>query len=70
MSSFIIDSDIIYKQKSVVFSVAEPGCLSRILDPSFFPFRIPDPGVKKAPDLGFRIRNAGGIWGEEDASIN
>jgi hypothetical protein len=24
-------------------SVAEPGCLSRIPDPDFYPFRIPDP---------------------------
>jgi hypothetical protein len=24
-------------------SVADPGCLSRILDPDFYPFRIPDP---------------------------
>jgi hypothetical protein len=25
------------------YSVADPGCLSRILDPDFYPFRIPDP---------------------------
>jgi hypothetical protein len=24
-------------------SVADPGCLSRILDPDFYPSRIPDP---------------------------
>jgi hypothetical protein len=24
-------------------SVADPGCLSRIPDPDFYPFRIPDP---------------------------
>jgi hypothetical protein len=24
-------------------SVANPGCLSRIPDPDFYPFRIPDP---------------------------
>jgi hypothetical protein len=28
----------------------DPGCSSRIPDPDFLP--IPDPGVKKAPDLG------------------
>ncbi len=28
----------------------EPGCLFRIPDLDFFPSRIPDPGVKKAPD--------------------
>jgi hypothetical protein len=45
-------------------SVADPGYLSRIPDPDFYPsrirdprsgknlFRIPDPGVKKAPDPG------------------
>ncbi len=26
------------------------GCSFRIPDPDFFPFRIPDPGVKKVPD--------------------
>jgi hypothetical protein len=26
-----------------VFSVADRGCLSRIPDPDFYPFRIPDP---------------------------
>jgi hypothetical protein len=32
----------------------DPGCLSRIPDPDadFYPSRIPDPGVKKAPDPG------------------
>jgi hypothetical protein len=25
-------------------SVADPGCLSRIPDPDFYPSRIPDPG--------------------------
>ncbi len=28
---------------SVATSVADPGCLSRIPDPDFYPFRIPDP---------------------------
>ncbi len=51
-----------------VSSVADPGCLSRIRffstpdpgsglfipdpDADFYPSRIPDPGVKKAPDPG------------------
>ncbi len=30
-------------------SVADPGCLSRIPDPGFFPSRIPDPG-SRIPD--------------------
>jgi hypothetical protein len=36
----------------------DPGCSSRIPDPDadFLPSRIPDPGVKKAPDPGSRIR--------------
>ncbi len=33
-------------------SVADLGCLSRIPDPDFYPSRIPDPGVNKAPDPG------------------
>jgi hypothetical protein len=57
----------------MVYSVAEPGCLSRIRvfsipDPGFGSrIRIPDPGVKKAPDLGvrIRIRNTGDIWRED-----
>ncbi len=32
-----------------------PGCSSRIRDHGFYPFRIPNPGVKKAPDYGLRI---------------
>ncbi len=37
----------------------DPGCSSRIPDPdaNFLPSRIPDPGVKKAPNPGSRIRN-------------
>jgi hypothetical protein len=30
-------------------SVADPGCLSRILDPDFYPHQIPDPG-SRIPD--------------------
>jgi hypothetical protein len=39
----------------------DPGCSSRIPDPDadFLPSRIPDPGVKKAPNPGSRIRNTG-----------
>jgi hypothetical protein len=35
----------------------DPGCSSPILDPDadFLPSRIPDPGVKKAPNPGSRI---------------
>ncbi len=37
----------------------DPGCSSRIPDPKadFLPSRILDPGVKKAPNPGSRIRN-------------
>jgi hypothetical protein len=37
----------------------DPGCSSRIPDPDadFLPSRIPDPGVKKVPNPGSRIRN-------------
>ncbi len=36
----------------------DPGCSSRIPDPDadFLPSRIPDPGVKKVPNPGSRIR--------------
>jgi hypothetical protein len=33
----------------LVPSVADPGCLSRIPDPNFYPSRIPDPG-SRIPD--------------------
>jgi hypothetical protein len=34
----------------------DPGCSSRIRMLTFYPSRIPDPGIKKAPDPGSRIR--------------
>ncbi len=34
----------------------DPVCSSRIRMQTFYPSRIPDPGVKKAPDPGSRIR--------------
>jgi hypothetical protein len=34
----------------------DPGCSSRLQILTFYPSRIPDPGVKKAPDPGSRIR--------------
>jgi hypothetical protein len=41
------DSTLIWtkstKKEKYKFSVADPGCLSRIPDPDFYPFRIPDP---------------------------
>ncbi len=39
----------------------QAGCSSRIPDPNadFLPSRIPDPGVKKVPNPGSRIRNTG-----------
>jgi hypothetical protein len=35
----------------------DPGCSFRIRILIFYSSRIPDPGVKKAPDPGSRIRN-------------
>ena len=37
-------------------SVADPGCLSRIPDPDFYPSRIPDPG-SRIPDTGSKNSN-------------
>ncbi len=34
------------KKKHIFASVADPGCLSRIPDPDFYPSRIPDPGSR------------------------
>ncbi len=33
----------VYINQGVTNSVADPGCLSRIPDPDFYPSRIPDP---------------------------
>jgi hypothetical protein len=35
-------------QRRVFSSVADPGCLSRIPDPDFYPSRISDPGSKNS----------------------
>jgi hypothetical protein len=35
--------------RPIVSSVADPGCLSQIPDPDFYPSRIPDPG-SRIPD--------------------
>jgi hypothetical protein len=38
------NTDHIFKSLESIFcSVADPGCLSRIPDPDFYPSRIPDP---------------------------
>jgi hypothetical protein len=39
--------------------IYDPDCSSRIRMLTFYPSRIPDPGVKKAPNPGSRIRNTG-----------
>jgi hypothetical protein len=39
----------------VTISVADPGCLSLIPDPDFYPSRIPDPG-SRISDPGSRIQ--------------
>jgi hypothetical protein len=47
-SSFWWGHDTVGNKPSnyIVSSVADPGCLSRILDPDFYPTRIPDPGIE------------------------
>ncbi len=46
-------------------SIAVPGCLSQILDPDFYPSRIPDLGSRisdpgsRIPDIGSRILDPG-----------
>ncbi len=42
----------------IFFSDADPGCLSRIPDPDFYPSRIPDPG-SRIPDRETRISDPG-----------
>ncbi len=42
--NYLCDIQLIYRN----ISVADPGCLSLILDPDFCPYRIPDPGSKNA----------------------
>jgi hypothetical protein len=39
-------------------SVADPGCLSRIPDPDFYPFRIPDPkpATKERGEKSFFVK--------------
>jgi hypothetical protein len=41
-SIFVIDLQDADEKRNF-FSVAHPGCLSRIPDPDFYPSRIPDP---------------------------
>jgi hypothetical protein len=43
---------------NVLISVADTGCLSRILDPEFF-FVIPDPGGSWIQDPGTYIKKRG-----------
>ncbi len=38
-----LDLEVLKRMLSVWISVADPGCLSRIPDPDFYPSRIPDP---------------------------
>ncbi len=46
---------LLLRRVSHFTSVADPGCLSRIPDPDYYPSRIPDPG-SRIPDLGSRIQ--------------
>jgi hypothetical protein len=41
--SIRIVSKVFFEVYSTKTSVADPGCLSRITDPDFYPSRIPDP---------------------------
>jgi hypothetical protein len=45
------------EKSKVVNSVADPGCLSRIPDPDFYPSRIPDPktGTKERGEKKFNV---------------
>jgi hypothetical protein len=45
----------------ILFSVADPGCLSRIPDPDgdFLPSRIPDPGSRGQKSTQSRIPDPG-----------
>jgi hypothetical protein len=38
----------LFKLRKIFISVADPGCLSRIPDPDFYPSRISDPGSKNS----------------------
>ncbi len=51
----------------LAISVADPGYLSRI---RIFPFRISDPGSKRIPDLGSRVKkNPGSVSASKNLSI-
>jgi hypothetical protein len=43
MDAFFVPAYQISELSCVKDSVADPGCLSRIPDPDFYPSRIPDP---------------------------
>jgi hypothetical protein len=43
---YIVPSLVNFRKSIVGVSVADPGCLSRIPDPDFYPFRIPDLGSR------------------------
>jgi hypothetical protein len=45
-----------YFFSNLLYSVADPGCLSRIPDPDFYPSRIPDLG-SRIPDPGSKNSN-------------
>jgi hypothetical protein len=46
-------------EKNTTGSVADPGCLSRIPDPDFYPSRIPDPktGRKERGEKNFFVKH-------------
>jgi hypothetical protein len=62
---FILDPES--KLFSSRIRVVHPGCSSRIRILVFYPSRIPDPGIKKAPDPGSatlalkKLEDLGGI---------
>ncbi len=70
-SSRIPDPWLALKNLSIILTQKnsrkyDPGCSSRIRitdpDPDIYPYRIPSPGVKKAPNLGSKIRNTDAVF--------
>ena len=45
-SVMLLRMGIIFARSGFAYSVADPGCLSRISDPDFYPSRIPDLGSR------------------------
>jgi ankyrin repeat protein len=49
VARLLLDSGAQVPKKYILYSsIADPGCLSRIPDPDFYPPRISDPGSKNS----------------------